>query len=150
MIFADVMTALGVTRAELLSLMDSPGFPKPVKIGVSYDLVWNDADIERFRALPEEKRTRVPFSSLRELTNVPNAERIKQPKTFSIAIDLLDYRSVAEPRVAHWVKLLRAGIEVAPVKVRRNSSGDWVVVSGGDLIEAAKREGRSEIECVVD
>ncbi|MGO8974344.1 MAG: helix-turn-helix transcriptional regulator [Beijerinckiaceae bacterium] len=50
MTFGDVMAALNVTRSELLELMENPAFPKPTKIGVSYDIVWNDADIAAFMA----------------------------------------------------------------------------------------------------
>jgi hypothetical protein len=38
----------------------------------------------------------------------------------------------------------------APIKVResQNVPGSWIVFSGAEAVEAAKREGRVEIACV--
>lgn len=69
---------------------------------------------------------------------------------FLVAVDTLSYRHVRERTVKIWREMIRGGIAITPIKVRQNETlpGFWIVISGADAVEAAKREGRSEIECV--
>jgi hypothetical protein len=72
-------------------------------------------------------------------------------ESFSVPLADLEYGTFARRRervIAFWREALRRGGSYAPVKVRTNSNGRLIVVSGEELIEAARLEGRAEIECV--
>ncbi len=56
MTFADVKAKLGVTRVELLALMDNPQFPRPTRNEFSYRIFFDDAAIAAFAATPVGSR----------------------------------------------------------------------------------------------
>lgn len=70
---------------------------------------------------------------------------------FLIDIRQLVYAGgVRERFVKYWRETIRAKRDIAPIKVRRSPrypSHMWLVVSGAEAVEAAKREGHREIIC---
>jgi hypothetical protein len=71
-------------------------------------------------------------------------------KSFLVEIKHLQYSRVIERRVKIWREMIRAKIKVPPIKVRPKPDmpGRWIVFSGEVAVEAARREGYSNIECI--
>jgi hypothetical protein len=71
-------------------------------------------------------------------------------KSFVVEIEYLEYSRVIERRIKTWREMIRAKINVPPIKIRPkpNMPGYWIVFSGEVAVEAARREGYSSIECI--
>ena len=66
--------------------------------------------------------------------------------------DLVREGGVRERFVKYWRETIRADRNIAPIKIRKSPrypSHMWLVVSGAEAVEAARREGLAEIICAV-
>lgn len=71
-------------------------------------------------------------------------------KPFVVAIDKLEYDPrLKERRVKLWTEIISGGHGYAPIKVAEipGRPGNWRVYSGAEAVEAARRLGRTEMEC---
>lgn len=74
---------------------------------------------------------------------------LKEPFLINIR-NLVREGGVRERFVNFWRETIRADRNIAPIKVRKSPRyrpEQWLIVSGAEAVEAARREGLSEIIC---
>ncbi len=78
------------------------------------------------------------------------SERLTTKDIFTVPIDRLEYDPrLKERRVKLWLEILSSGHGYAPITVAEISGRPdfWRVFSGAEVCEAARRLGRTEMEC---